>query len=386
MAKKRLRDEWGSITEVDRNERYRIRYWGKDESGTYRRMTCTVRGTRRDAERKRAELMLEHSEEAQCVTVDYVWKHWYLPTLERRCKDGEMSDKTVSQYRSRYSSAISERWGQVPCDGIRPLDVQQWLDGISYTKASQSLNMLRPMLDYAVRYGEILSNPFRERYLLPSKSTVKHMDDGVWKLGELNQVWECVRGEWFEGAFICAAFGGCRVGESIGVQVGDINRLDVDGLCVSIVRVERQVKNAGGVSEQLKNPQSRRPIVIVGKPAKRLCEIAESAPIWVTGDGFGGPTTQLRLGTSWKKMADRLPDGMWHPFRNLRNSYQTFMRWEVGLAPYYIEELLGHKGTTVTDKHYDRPDESAIVGVTVAAWEEYLKALRAHGKAPFDAR
>ena len=63
---------------------------------------------------------------------------------------------------------------------------------------------------------------------------------------------------------------------------------------------------------------------------------------------------------------------MWHPFRNLRNSYQTFMRWEVGLAPHYIEELLGHKGTTVTDLYYDRPDESAIVSVTVDAWRSYL--------------
>lgn len=48
------------------------------------------------------------------------------------------------------------------------------------------------------------------------------------------------------------------------------------------------------------------------------------------------------------------------------------MRWEVGLAPHYIEELLGHKGTTVTDLYYDRPDESAIVNVTVDAWRNYM--------------
>lgn len=372
MARKRLRDEWGSITEVDRNERYRIRYWGKDENGKYRRMTCTVRGTRRDAERKRAELMIEHSTEAQCVTVDYVWKKWYLPSLERRRDDGEMSDKTVSQYKSRYASVIYDRWGQMECDGIKPLDVQQWLDSISYNKARQSLNLLRPMLDYAVRYGQILSNPFRENYLMPSKSTISRMDDGVWTLAELNRVWESIRGEWFEGAFICAAFGGCRVGESLGVQVNDIEFAESNGLQVAVVRIRRQVKNAGGVSDQLKNPQSKRVIVIVGEPAARLREIAESAMVWITGNGFGEHTTQLRLGTSWKKVSERLPSGMWHPFRNLRNSYQTFMRWEVGLAPYYIEELLGHKGTTVTDVHYDRPDEDAIVKVTVAAWMRYL--------------
>ena len=67
--RKHRRSAWASITEVERGERYRIRYWAKGTDGQYRRRSCTVRGTRKDAERVRSELMLEHSEDAPCPTV-----------------------------------------------------------------------------------------------------------------------------------------------------------------------------------------------------------------------------------------------------------------------------------------------------------------------------
>lgn len=369
---RRLRDEWGSITEVERGKRYRIRYWGADDDGIYRRMSCTVRGTKRDAEKKRAELMLRHSDERQTVTIDYIWSQWYLPFMMRKLEDKEMSEKTVSQRRSKYRSIIKDRWGDVPCDGVKPLLVQQWLDTETFNSATAAMGILRPMLDYAVRYGQIDSNPFREKYVMPSKSSVSRKDDGIWTLDELGVVWDAVRGEWYEGAFLCAAYGGMRVGESMGVMVSDINMHQEDGLAVATVHVQRQVLNSGGVSDRLKNPQSNRTAVIVGEPAARLSEIAEAASTWVCGDGFGNHTKQARLSKAWRSLADRLPDGLWHPYRNLRNGYQTFMRWEVGLAPYYIEELLGHKGSSVTDLYYDRPTPEIIASMTVSAWKSYL--------------
>lgn len=50
----RRRDAWASITEVRAGEVYRIRYWSSGPDG-YRRRSETVRGTRRDAERRRTQ-------------------------------------------------------------------------------------------------------------------------------------------------------------------------------------------------------------------------------------------------------------------------------------------------------------------------------------------
>lgn len=65
--RKQRRAAWASITTIDDGARYRIRYWGKDSKGTYRRMSRTVRGTRKDAERVRAVARLGIAGSPTCI-------------------------------------------------------------------------------------------------------------------------------------------------------------------------------------------------------------------------------------------------------------------------------------------------------------------------------
>ena len=365
---RRRRSAWASITEVDAGERYRIRYWAETPSG-YRRCSETVRGTRRDAERRRAELMLEHSEDAPCPTVGQAWERWYLPALDRRVEVGELAPLSRKNFVSGWNAHVSRRWADVPCDQIRPLAVQQWLDQSTYNGAVRGMDVLRPLLDYAVRYGYIASNPFRERYIMPSRSTVAERDRGIWTLQELGEVWRSVRGQWYEAAFLLSAFGGLRVGESLGVRSEDVTAHEVDGQTVAMVSVHRQMPNRGAEPvERLKNAQSVRVVPIVGRAGARLLELAESGG-WLSGDGMGGPNTQPRLVRSWSAA------GMEHPFRNLRNSWQTWMRWELRVPPWAIEPIMGHRVEGVTGHHYDRPGAELYAEVVAEAYT----------KRPFDA-
>lgn len=365
-SRKRRRDAWGSITEVERGKRYRIRYWAKDGESGYRRKSVTVRGTRKDAERKRSELMLDHSEDAPCPTVGEVWERWALPALERRVDGGEMGAQTLRQYRSGWSRHASPRWADVPCDAVRPLDVQQWIDGMGLNEARGALKVLRPLADFAVRYGVVDTNPFRERYLMPSASTVSRRDAGVWTLPELGEVWRAVSGEWFEAAFLLSAFGGLRVGEALGVRSEDVS--ECHGCAV--VQVSRQVTNHGSeVSERLKTKQSHRAVPVPGRAGARLLQIAATCDGWLTGDGMGGPTNRFRLGRAWDAA---LADDR-RPFRNLRNSWQTNCRWTLGIRPYYIESAMGHSSKSVTDIYYDRPSVEQIASVFARAWSDYLE-------------
>ena len=361
MPRKKRRAAWASIAEVRAGECYRIRYWSTGPDG-YKRRSKTIRGSRKDAERARAELMLAHSEDAPCPTVGEVWERYALPAYERREKDGDMSAYTLRQYRSGWSRHASPRWADVPCDAVRPLAVQQWLDGLSYNGALQAMNVLRPTVDYAVRYGVVDANPFRERYLMPSKSGKATMDRGVWALDELGEVWRAVHGEWFEAAFLLAAFGGCRVGESLGVRSDDVTITDVGGVPVALVAIERQVPSVGEVRTTLKNAQSHRTIAVPGRAGLRLAELARERDGWLTGDGLGGPTTQRRLMLAWKSA------GMAHPFRNLRNSYETNARWSLRLPPWIVEPLLGHAGQGVTAQYYDRPSAEMFAEMVADAY------------------
>lgn len=364
MPRRRMRDEWGSITEVERGRRYRIRYWSKDSSGEYRRRSVTVRGTRRDAEKRRAELMLDHSEDAPCPTVGQIWEKWAHPAYERRVDDGDLAPKSLQQYESMWSAHVSPRWTDVPCDSVKPLAVQQWLDGMGASQASDAMSVLRPTLDYAVRYGVIETNPFRERYLMPSKRTVQSRDKGIWTYDQLHEVWNHVRGQWHEGAFLLAAFAGLRVGESLGVRADEVHELHG----CAMVPVERQMPNRGtSVTERLKNPQSERVVPVPGVIGTRLLELSGDAE-WISGDGLGNPNTQTRLTREWSRTCAALPDGLAHPFRNLRNSYETNMRWVMKLPPWVVEPLMGHQSKGVTGQYYDRPTPEMIAASVAEAY------------------
>lgn len=364
MPRNKRRDAWASITEVRAGEIYRIRYWSSGPDG-YKRRSKTIRGTRRDAERARAELMLEHSDDAPCPTVGEVWSSYALPDMERRVGDGDLAPDTLVQYRRWWAKHVSPTWGTTPCDMIKPLAIQQWLYTLTRSQAANATLVLSKALDYAVRYGWAPTNPMRERYVMPGRSTVAERDKGTWTLAEIRAVWERLRGTWMEPAFLLSAFGSARVGESLGVLAGEVERCDIDGTPVALVPIQRQVAHHGArIAERTKTTESARWIVLVGSAATRLCDIAESMPpdCPLTNDGAGNVVPQGRYTDNWRRM------NMEHPYRNLRNSWQTWMRWELGLETRYIEVLMGHKLKGTTGQHYDRPQAEQLAGVVAAAY------------------
>ena len=59
------------------------------------------------------------------------------------------------------------------------------------------------------------------------------------------------------------------------------------------------------------------------------------------------------------------------PFRNLRNSWRTIMRWELGIDSDYVEKMMGHAGKNVGEIHYDRPQWRQFADVVGEAWTRY---------------
>lgn len=365
MPRRKKRAAWASLTQVDATT-WRIRFWSNGPDG-YKRRSKTIRNaTRKDAERARSELMLAHSEDAPCPTVGEVWERWALPAYVRRFEGGEFSTYTLRQYKSGWNHHAAPRWGDIPCDQVKPLAIQQWLDGMSRNGATNAMNVLRPTMDYAVRYGAISTNPFREKYLMPSKGTIEKQDRGIWTLDELGELWrDRAYGQWWEAPFLLSAFGGCRVGESLGVMASDVTLVDVDGVPVCQIRIDRQMPSVGTEPlERLKNQQSRRTIAVPGRAGLRLAAIADECDGWLGGSGVGRPSTQRRLMLAWKG------SGGEHPFRNLRNSYETNMRWTIKLPPWIVEPLIGHAAKDVTGQFYDRPSAEMFANAVAEAYRE----------------
>lgn len=359
MPRKPRRADWGSVTQVD-SKRWRIRYWANGPDG-YKRRSKTVTGSRKDAYDQLAALRLDHSQDAPVPSVGDCWRRWALPTFEQRVRDGDLAARSLGAYESVWRVHAAPRWESTPVDQVRPLAVQQWLSTLPAGPARSCVQLMRTLLDYAVRYEFIVANPMAVKYVLPSASTIERDDAGVWRLDELGEIWRIVHGCWYEPAFILMAFGGCRVGESLGVRVEDV----AESHGCAAVDIRRQVTNLGAVSERLKNRWSYRSVVVPGKAGCRLLEMASVADGWLTSDGMGGCQPQWRMAREWAALKDEIA---WHPIRNLRNSWQTYMRWTLGVEPYYIEPLMGHVGEGVTGRHYDRPGVDEFASVVAAAY------------------
>ena len=71
---------------------------------------------------------------------------------------------------------------------------------------------------------------------------------------------------------------------------------------------------------------------------------------------------------AWKAACDNVDEGMRHPFRNLRNSYETNMRWSMGIPPWLLEPMIGHAGKGVTGMFYDRPSGDMFASAVAEAY------------------
>ena len=371
MPRRKKRAAWGSLVEVERNV-WRLRYWANGPDG-YRRRSATIRGTRKQAEQKRSELMLAHSEDAPCPTVGEVWERHVMPEMASRVEGGDLSPRSERAYQRSWESVVAPTWADVPCDQVKPLAIQQWISGLTLSQARRAVQVLSTAFVHAVRYDYCDRNPMREKYLMPPKSTVKERDKGVWTLDELGEVWRAVRtgAPWMEPAFIIAAFGGARVSESLGVIAGEVERAERDGVTVALVPIVRQITKEQGVSDRLKTERSRRVAVVVGRAAETLLARAESLPpdAWLTGDGVGGWCSRDRLNGGWRRdVLPLLPDDQRHLFQSLRNSWQTNMRWALDMPPYIVEPLMGHVGAGVTGQYYDRPHALMLADAVADAY------------------
>jgi hypothetical protein len=142
------RADWGSVTEIVRGKRYRLRWWANGSDG-YHRRSETVRGTRREAWDRLAALRLDHSADAPVPTVGECWSRWYEPDLVRQVGAGDLSRRTLGEYRTTWEAQVSGTWADVPADQVRPLAVQQWLSGLAHNAARVAVIVMRRTLAYA---------------------------------------------------------------------------------------------------------------------------------------------------------------------------------------------------------------------------------------------
>lgn len=359
----RLRAPYGSISKT-KNGVTRVRFWGDKHDGKgYRRLSKSIRGNRRDAQMFLSQMQLAHNEDKPTMTVGDVYQQWYLPDIKDR-----LAESTINVYGYNWNAYVKERWANVSIADIKPIEVQKWLDGLTFVQAQKALVIMQPLMDYPVRYEMIPTNPMRINYVMPSQEA--HSDKGIYTLAECQEMAQVIENHLLEPAYLFAAFGSCRTGEALGIDIADVTfETAENGMFCAVALIKQQVNNAGQIIERTKNTASER-YAIVPEPysyrLKEICETKQSGLL--TCDTFGMPLTRVRMCRLWKDVCKHTNIG-YHPFKNLRNSWRTYTEWELDGEPEKLEKLMGHKGQSVTARHYNRPQKEMYVNFAADIFE-----------------
>ena len=364
---RRKRSTFGCVQEMRRGV-WRIR-WPEDTPHGRKRRSETVYGTRRDAERRLAEIRVAVHEDPT-PTIGQIWDRYVFPKYEDEFRKGLKKSQTMRQYESAWRGFVAPRWRVVPIGSLKPKDVQDWLLTLTHGTGEKSLVLLRAITSEAQMLEIISADPMQRDYRLTQKGS---RGRDVPDLAGLEGLWKVVRGTWPETAFLLCSHAGLRVGEAMGVKISDLEwRKDRSGVAV-VIHVERQVTERRDVEDP--KYKSFRVAVMTDPWASRLLEIVSGLredAIWVLDDGASDPHEvpyRRRVVWRWRKI---LQGTEWEglSLQKLRPAFETYMHWELGVPMEQVQRLMGHKSIDVT-KIYDRPGDEAIVSVALNAARTY---------------
>lgn len=365
MARKRgrkSRNLWGSNDDAGAGRR-RLRYWADLHDGKgYTRHSMTITGTKRDGDEMLARLRVEHGQDRPVPTLGQAWDMWFLPEIRARVDDGDLSQRSLSTYASLWRRHLSPAWGDTPVTDIRPLDIQSWVMGLTTDTARRSLMLMGQVLAKCVMYEVVDHNVARENYRLPRRVERTHSKE-VYTAAEMIAALEAVRGTVAYVPAVLCGVASCRVGESLGVMRDELRAVEVDGMTLAVAEIARQVNRDGIPSDVLKTPRSARPVVVPEPWSTDL--LAQPGP-WLVGSGERA-VSQSVVRRAWESALKN--SGIEPiPFRNLRNSWRTYMRWELRVAEDMLESMMGHVGRNIGEVHYDRPRWEVYADVVADAW------------------
>lgn len=381
MPRKPKRSSWGTKTEVSRGT-WRLRYWAdlKDGRG-YRRVSETFHGTRREADMRLSECMVSHAEDVSVPTMEQAYFTCWLPDAEDRLGSGELALNTLNAYKGAWRNQVAPKWGKRPVNSIKPIEVQSWLMSLTRWKAVNAKLLASMVAAIAIMMYDLgCQNVFARSYRMPKAATERTKQ--VWTREQCLEAAERVSGSVVEVPAILCALGSCRVGEACAPKVSDISlSTEAGGVPVARVAIGRQLLKEGNrVTGTLKNKQSRRTVCVPGAPALRLMEIAgemdgRGLP-YLNDAGEGAPVRRSIVQEEWKRAFE--PGGPLHgmPYvtmQNLRNSWETYMRWELHVPADMIDSMMGHAGKHVRTQFYDRPSADVFAETCAIAYRGGFK-------------
>lgn len=335
-----MRSALGNIDDLgDGRYRVRIELAWDPRTGKRRRIDRTIRGTRSDAERLRAVLLMGLGKgDAHGMTLATYLEDVWMPSKASRRR------LTLRGYQSKINVNIVPYIGQLPLENVNGYVVERWMvdlqrDGKSAQTIINARSVLKNAMRSAVRWRLIDLDP-TEGTELPR---VDYTPD-VLTAEQLGAYVDAFSGHVLEPAIVTMIATGLRRSEAFALEWSDFDFDD------GTVFVHRGIHQEGSAVwfEPTKSKTSKRLLALDEWALDILRPLRGTGPIVGDSGHHMAPEKALRL---YETHITKKTDLPYVPLRNLRNSIGTFLA-DAGVDVADISSALGHSTVEVTRQHY----------------------------------
>lgn len=324
--------------------------WDEPSLGGKRKQkTMTIKGAKRDAQRKLREILTSIDEgrykrETRQTVGDHL--DFWLKTIE-----GTVAESTFVRYTYIVNKRLKPEFGGFGISALRPVDIQAiykgWeKGGLSPRTIRLQHAVLRRALNAAVKWEIITRNPaLAVEPPLRDDYTPNIISDK-----DVASVLSAVKGTDYEGIITLAICTGMRRGELCALMWDDV---DLEAKRLSVCRTANWLEGRLVITSP-KTSGSRRMVDLPDGVVEMLASLPRNGP-FVFPRPNGSPRTPSTVGEAARRIFRSL--GLNVTLHSLRHSHASWAMRE-GFSPKVVAERLGHSNPGFTMAVYSHTTPS----------------------------
>jgi len=320
-------------------------------SGKRVQRSYSIKGTKRDAEKRLAELLTQ-ADKGRLPSPSKVTLAGHLDRWLTDYVKPSLAPRTAEGYQYIVLRYVAPALGSIPLTRLKGIDLQRYYarllaDGLSPQTVRHHHTLIHKALTTARKWGEVDVN-VADGVELPR---VSRREMAVWTESEVARFLEAAQATPYYALFYAALFTGARRSELLALRWGDVDLLLGQ---IRVVRGLHHLKTGEYVFSAPKSAKSRRTVALTPSTISVLRDHRHTqSPIRLVDDDSlvfagvdGSPVRPNTVTRAWTILAERCGVRRIR-LHDARHTHATLLLKQ-NIHPRVVQERLGHGSISIT--------------------------------------